>query len=696
MLAFVRRRFSAATDALLFAVIVTFVAAGSGWSAVTEPAIASSQAALDQAGRGEQVLEGVLAIQPTGERADGTHWTATLETGGRTVTVRISHDDSHRTELMGAHVQVQGTWSADGTFVADAIDPVDPNAVAFGEESIAAPSLTVAAKGKQKTIEGVLSFRHGDDFANNRKTATRYFLTTATGDTELVFSRAPSAKLAGARVRVTGVADGKRLNVADGGTTQVAAATTVANTSSTGAHRVAVVLINFSNDSSQPYTPAFARGVAFDNTDSVAAYYAEGSWSQLTLSGDVFGWYTIPNTNANCAYSTWAGAATTAASAAGVDLSAYDNVVYAFPTTTCPWAGLGNMPGRSSWLNGTGAMGLRTMAHELGHNFGTHHASQLNCAEGGVQVSLSADMANCTSGEYGDPFSLMGMATRYEHTNFARGNFNWLTAGNTQTVAGSGDYLLAPVEIESSSTVSLIRVQRTASTWFNLEFRQPYGAYFETFPATAAVANGVTIRITPGYSTRLQSQLVDTTPGTTSFSDSPLGAGLSFIDPLTGVSITTISTSSAGAIVRISFGPGSPTPSPTPTTSPTPTPAPTPAPTPGPTPTPDPTPSPDPTATPTATPAPTATPIDTQPPTAPTNLKATIARSKRVALSWSASSDNVRVAGYRVYRDGTLVATVTNRKWTDSLTFVGGPRLYQVAAFDSMGNVSPASNVTLQ
>ncbi len=378
---------------------------------------------------GQQVLVGTLTMEATDPQPDGTHWAAALKTGDRTVPVRISHEDFHRTELQDAPVQVQGSWSADGSFVAALIEPVDPTQVAVTDEETGrrAPSAS-RPKGKPKTLEGTLSFVHGDDFAGNHKTRTRYMLATGVGQTELVFRRAPKANLAGARIRVTGVPDGRRLDVADGGTTVLAVGGEAATTSA-GTHRVAVVLLNFSNDTSQPYTTAFAGGVAFSNADSVANYYAENSWGQLTLTGDVFGWYTIPNTNANCAYSTWASAANTAASAAGVNLSAYDNVVYAFPTTSCAWAGLANMPGKSSWLNGPSAMALRVMAHELGHNFGTHHASQLNCTEGGVRVALSASLANCTSGEYGDPFSVMGMATRYQHSNFSRGNFGWLAGG---------------------------------------------------------------------------------------------------------------------------------------------------------------------------------------------------------------------------------------------------------------------------
>jgi hypothetical protein len=690
MFAFLRRRTSAAAEALILAILAAMVAGLSGVTAIAEdrgPGAWDPIAVTEPVG---QTLAGVLTIERASEQADGTHWMARLDTGDGVVPVRLSHEDSHRSELMGADVQVEGIWSEDGSFVAAAIDPVDPaREVALASDS----GLAGTGAGEGTTLEGVLSFRHGDDIANGRRTVTRYVLTTDAGEVEVAFDHLPSAALAGSRVRLEGVRNGKQLVVADGGTTQVAA-TTSATTVSTGSKRVAVVLVNFSNDTSQPYTPAFAAGIAFTNTDSVAAYHAEGSWGQLTLSGDVFGWLTIPNTNANCAYSTWASSANTVAGAAGINLAAYDNVVYAFPKTSCGWAGLASMPGRNSWLNGPMAMSLRVMAHELGHNFGTHHASQYGCMESGVRVTLSVNTANCTSGEYGDPFSVMGQATRYEHTNFAKGNFNWLAPANTQNVTVSGDYLLTPAEIQAG-TVSSLRIQRTTSAWFTMEFRQPYGSYFETFPSTAPLATGVTIRITAGYTSRSQSQLLDMTPSTSSFIDAPLAAGRTFVDPLTGVSVTTLSTSSAGALVRVSFAGGA-----VPTTSPPPTSTPAPTSTSGPTPTPSPTSTPSPSATPspslTPSPSPTPRPDDTQAPTEPGNLTATIARSKRVALTWTASSDNVKVTGYRVYRDGVLVASVNKTKWTDGLRFSAEARRYEVVAFDAAGNVSPPTAVTVE
>ena len=50
----------------------------------------------------------------------------------------------------------------------------------------------------------------------------------------------------------------------------------------------------------------------------------------------------------------------------------------------------------------------------------------------------------------------MGGATHYEHTNFSRANFGWLSAANTQVVTATGDYTIAPIEVQSSTAVSFL------------------------------------------------------------------------------------------------------------------------------------------------------------------------------------------------------------------------------------------------
>ncbi|UJF32228.1 glycosyl hydrolase [Paenibacillus hexagrammi] len=81
---------------------------------------------------------------------------------------------------------------------------------------------------------------------------------------------------------------------------------------------------------------------------------------------------------------------------------------------------------------------------------------------------------------------------------------------------------------------------------------------------------------------------------------------------------------------------------------------------------------------------------DTQAPTVPTNLGATNTSSS-VTLSWTASTDNVGVAGYDILRAGIPIATTTSTSFTDSGLSNNTNYIYSVKAFDAAGNRSAAT-----
>lgn len=83
---------------------------------------------------------------------------------------------------------------------------------------------------------------------------------------------------------------------------------------------------------------------------------------------------------------------------------------------------------------------------------------------------------------------------------------------------------------------------------------------------------------------------------------------------------------------------------------------------------------------------------DTTPPSAPTNLTARADSSSTIFLSWNASTDNVRVAGYRIYRNGSLIATTTSTSYTNSNLSPLTSYTYAVSAYDAAGNESARSN----
>jgi hypothetical protein len=84
---------------------------------------------------------------------------------------------------------------------------------------------------------------------------------------------------------------------------------------------------------------------------------------------------------------------------------------------------------------------------------------------------------------------------------------------------------------------------------------------------------------------------------------------------------------------------------------------------------------------------------DKQAPSAPTGLTGTPVSASQINLNWKASSDNVRVKGYKVYRNGAQVGTVTKgTSYSDKRLHNGTTYSYAVAAYDEAGNYSGYSN----
>lgn len=354
----------------------------------------------------------------------------------------------------------------------------------------------------------------------------------------------------------------------------------------TGTLNVAIVRISFSNAAASPAT-ASQLGKAFFDTaaHSVAAYYAQASYGRLALAGRVVGTYRIADTNAGCTWDPrglgadsvqhWAALAGGMALAAGVDLRAYDKVVYAWArTATCGWGGLAMPAGRDLYLNLTPAAwdpanagyngNWHVAAHELGHSLGAHHAGSVACTStAGVRTALSGTCSVAGAArETGDLMDLMigytasATAVTRLPSAFHRGQMGFLLAGEQRTVAGSGAYdvTLNPSDF-AASAVKSVRVVRhaplanpwdapTAATYASLylEWRAPFGR-FDNFAAADAAVWGLTVRL--GDEVRgvyvHPSRLVDTTPATASSADAPLAVGGSFTDGYTGIRITVLS-----------------------------------------------------------------------------------------------------------------------------------------------------------
>jgi chitodextrinase len=82
---------------------------------------------------------------------------------------------------------------------------------------------------------------------------------------------------------------------------------------------------------------------------------------------------------------------------------------------------------------------------------------------------------------------------------------------------------------------------------------------------------------------------------------------------------------------------------------------------------------------------------DTSAPSVPGSLQGSSSSSSAVSLSWTASTDNVGVANYRVMRDGLAIGTAAGTTYNDTGRAANTTYTYTVSAVDSAGNRSAES-----
>jgi cellulose 1,4-beta-cellobiosidase len=83
---------------------------------------------------------------------------------------------------------------------------------------------------------------------------------------------------------------------------------------------------------------------------------------------------------------------------------------------------------------------------------------------------------------------------------------------------------------------------------------------------------------------------------------------------------------------------------------------------------------------------------DTTAPSIPSGLTAMPVSTYWVDLSWSASTDNVGVAGYKIYRDDSYITSVVGLKFSDKNLQSRTSYSYKISAYDAAGNESDKTN----
>lgn len=403
----------------------------------------------------------------------------------------------------------------------------------------------------------------------------RHYLVSNGRRLELRFITSPPSLMNGTRVRAHGIVLGAASDsstetamvvdsgsagievLADGGITTTTTSTSVAAVippNTFGEQKTAVLLINFPAKTTQPWTVEQARTLVFGTPND---FIRENSSGQTWMTGDVFGWLTIPVDISTCDAPTIAWQAQQTAKNAGIDLSSYGRFIYAFPDIGCAWSGLATVGGTPSeaWFDGT--LGLSgVVSHEIGHTFGLAHSHAMEC---GSQV-LSSDG---TSIDYGDVLDVMGNNSGGHFNAFQKKRLGWLDYGSSPLmshVVTSGAFDITPYAAPGSTPKALQIPQGTDASGrpvsLFVEYRQPVG--FDSFltgsPYATNVGNGVVVHL--GTDGDFQSSyLLDMTPQSQSsdWNDPALTVGKSYYDPASGVTITTQSVGSSGATVNVSY-----------------------------------------------------------------------------------------------------------------------------------------------
>jgi hypothetical protein len=408
--------------------------------------------------------------------------------------------------------------------------------------------------GRPVIVSGVLTAIYADDFVNHRSSLVHIIRDEQTGKSfQLRFEgEAPNNLRSGASIRIAGRSLGSEIYLAaccDSATTSTTSAS-APTAPVTGDQRTLVIVANFRDKSVNCLTSDIVsdlKGILFDGwTDAGGAHqstnhlYRETSFGQVSFSGTVVGPYTINYSALDpcCGLDGWANAAD-AAAAASVDLSLYPRKLYYMPANAYAGfsgiADLGVTPSRAFVFDTCQAPDV--FAHELGHNLGFYHAST-------------------TTDEYGDHSDFMGGAMGYLRQVNAphKTQMGWLPESHVTTVTSDGVYSLAPLELDpaiAAAPQALKAFKADTAEYYYLSYRRSIGA--DNVLNCCQYLDRLSVHRWSRSNTYLVAALAD---------------GQTFVDPITGFTVTQVSHDNASSTALVHLGSGCDSASPSLTLSP--------------------------------------------------------------------------------------------------------------------------------
>ena len=448
-------------------------------------------------------------------------------------------------------------------------DPSAISKVALKAESRKGiPKEVLGLLEQERTLEGELEVFY-EDYEDHSKSRLLHVLKTTEG-----FVKVNSASLSkfrsihsGTKVRLRGwkITDSdestdllvlgeeqESLSLLAQDSSSTTTTASVAETSTVGEQSTLVMLLNFQDNIQQPWTTSETQDLVFGKVND---FYKENSDGQTWLKGEVVGYYTLP-IDSTCDSWNIHVSAQQMAEESGVDVSSYTRLIYIFPKNdSCGWTGMGTLGGTQTRAYINGSFTMNTIGHEMGHNFGLHHAEYLNCKD-----NIIGD--DCLAVTYGDNMDIMGAYGVEGHFNaFNKEQLGWLSTDLENIVEANtdGSYVIEPYETSLLGSVKGVKVPRGVDPntgekqWYYVEYRQAIG--FDDFLSTKpGITSGVVIHSSPESSSR-GSQLLDMTPQSNLFDtdDAALPVGSSFTDPDAGITISTEWVDTTGASIHVSF-----------------------------------------------------------------------------------------------------------------------------------------------